>query len=60
MSNTDCPLCTARDTVPLEDGEHFCPWCLHAWPISGGLILDRGSGREQDFLEDLAQAFESD
>jgi hypothetical protein len=56
----DCPHCAARDAVRLESGEYFCPWCLHAWSISVDLILDRGSGQEQDFLEDLARAFEQD
>ena len=57
---TDCPHCAARDTVRLESGDHFCPWCLHAWPNSGGLMLDRsGEGREE-YLDDLARAFDPD
>jgi hypothetical protein len=46
--------------VRLENGENFCPWCLHTWPASGGLMLDRDSGLEGDFLEDLARVFEQD
>jgi hypothetical protein len=57
---THCPHCAARDTVVLENGEHFCPWCLYAWSASGGLILDQDSNPEQSFLEDLARAFEPD
>ena len=56
----DCPRCAARDAVRLENGEYFCPWCLNAWSASSGLILDRDTGREQDFLVDLARAFEQD
>jgi hypothetical protein len=56
----DCPHCAARDTVFLENGEHFCPWCLYAWSGSDGLILDRHSDAQQGFLEDLARAFEPD
>jgi hypothetical protein len=46
--------------VRLETGEHFCPWCLHAWTASGDLILDQHSGREQEFLAELARAFDQD
>jgi hypothetical protein len=46
--------------VRLENGEYFCPWCLHAWTISGDLILDQHPGRDEDFLEDLAKAFDQD
>lgn len=60
VARTDCPRCAARDSVRLETGEHFCPWCLHAWPATGGLILEPGSGREQDYLDDLARVFEHD
>lgn len=56
----DCPHCAARDTVRLESGENFCPWCLHAWTLSGELILDRQPGREEGFLADLARAFDQD
>jgi hypothetical protein len=33
---------------------------LHAWTIGGDLILDQRPGRDQDFLEDLARAFDQD
>lgn len=56
----DCPHCAARDAVRLENGEFFCPWCLHAWTIGGDLILDQRPGRDQDFLADLAKAFDQD
>ncbi len=56
----DCPHCAARDAVRLENGEYFCPWCLHAWTISGDLILDGHTGREEEFLDDLARAFDPD
>lgn len=57
---TDCPHCAARDTVFIESGEHFCPWCLYAWSDAGGLILSQDSVAEQDFLIELARAFEPD
>lgn len=44
----------------LENGEYFCPWCLHAWTMSGDLILDRQPGNEDGFLEQLARAFDPD
>ena len=57
---SDCPHCAARDTVFLENGDHFCPWCLYSWSDSEGLILDRASDAQAAFLEDLARAFETD
>jgi len=60
LTANDCPRCAARDAVRLETDENFCPWCLHAWPAAGSLILDRESGREQEYLTDLARAFEQD
>ncbi|MDH3261058.1 MAG: hypothetical protein OEM81_02355 [Acidimicrobiia bacterium] len=60
LTANDCTRCAARDAVLLENGENFCPWCLHTWPASGGLILDRDSGQEQDFLEELVRVFEQD
>jgi hypothetical protein len=46
--------------VRLENGEYFCPWCLHTWTNSGDLILDQHRGQDQDFLDDLARAFDRD
>lgn len=59
-SANDCPHCAARDSVRLESGQYFCPWCLNTWTISGDLILDQQPGRAQDFLEELARAYEQD
>ena len=44
----------------LETGEYFCPWCLHAWSPTSDLILSPGSGREREYLDDLARSFEQD
>lgn len=55
---TACPHCAARDVVELENGELFCPWCL--WSASPQLILEAGNGREKEYLDELAGAFERD
>lgn len=57
---TDCPHCAARDTVFLETGEHFCPWCLYSWTDVETLILGPDSPGDGSFLDDLSRAFESE
>jgi hypothetical protein len=57
---TDCPHCAARDTVLLETGEHFCPWCLYSWTDVAALMLGPDAEGAGDFLDDLTHAFKSD
>ncbi len=52
----DCPLCSGRDVVAVEDGQFFCPWCLYEWEGDAVLILD-STIDENDFLSDLTKAF---
>jgi hypothetical protein len=54
----DCPLCTGRDTLQLDDDRLFCPWCLHEWTTAGSLIVDTGDPAADDFTADLKTAFE--
>lgn len=57
---TDCPHCAARDTVFLETGEHFCPWCLYSWSDVETLMLGSEPDNHRDYLDDLSRAFDSD
>ena len=57
-TETACPLCAGQDTVAVEDGNLFCPWCLNEWDPQSLLVLDSNSD-QAEYIAGLAAAFKT-